>query len=505
MTTDKHLRWLSFLLFLSHHVSAAEDNILETGPLAGYETYSDFCSVCHGEQMQGAAQGTPLVGEDLTNGDTLDDLARSIAQGFPDRGMPAWSSVLDEESIRTLALLIVENRSGLVDFNVEVEINVPEHTLDTLLHKIRIEEVTADLDPFPYSLTVLPDNSIVVTEKKRGLRIVSPGGDKSDLIAGTPDTYSDVYKLAEDEIEFGAGWLLDVEQHPDYQKNGWIYLHFTERCDGCGDVLNVDDPPTSRNVLVRGRIDDGRWVDQETIWTASEFDANFYLDVVAGGRIAFDPEGFVFMTVGMRSMDGIQDLRTAYGKTHRVHDDGRIPADNPFVDDPNAVATIWTYGHRSPQGLVFNAATREIWGTEHGPRGGDEINRLLPGRNYGWPLYSGGQNYDGTPVEWGRKTSEVAFEDTEPPVVEFTPSIAISNLVVYEGAAFPEWRGDFLVGSLKASDLYRIRISDGKIVDKEIVVENLARIRDIDVNDEGIVYLLLEHASGGRIVRIVPN
>ncbi|MDE0178417.1 MAG: PQQ-dependent sugar dehydrogenase, partial [Gammaproteobacteria bacterium] len=189
---------------------------------------------------------------------------------------------------------------------------------------------------------------------------------------------------------------------------------------------------------------------------------------------------------------------------HRLHDDGRIPTDNPFVGVPGALSTIWTYGHRAPQGLAYDPGTRNVWNTEHGPRGGDELNRLLPGRNYGWPLFSAELNYDGTEVAWGRAESEIALEDTERAAKAWSPSIAVSNLVVYEGAAFPEWQGDLLIGSLKASDLIRVEVEDGRVVGEELLLEDLARLRDVDVDERGWIYLLLEHQTGGRIVRLKP-
>ena len=170
---------------------------------------------------------------------------------------------------------------------------------------------------------------------------------------------------------------------------------------------------------------------------------------------------------------------------------------------PGAVGSIWSYGHRTPQGLEFDARTNRVWSTEHGPRGGDEVNLLLPGRNYGWPLFSKGQNYDGTVVNWdGRRGTGVALEDVEQPVVDLTPSVAVSAFVVYEGAAFPAWRGDLLVGSLKAADLIRLRIEDGRLIEREIVIEDLTRIRDVEIGPAGELYLLLEHASGGQVVRV---
>ena len=160
------------------------------------------------------------------------------------------------------------------------------------------------------------------------------------------------------------------------------------------------------NKLVRGRIEDGSWVDEEVLWQADIEHYTAMPDMAAGGRIAFDDAGHVFFSVGMKGgseFAGIQDLSLPYGKIHRLNDDGSVPADNPFVGTANALATIWTYGHRSPQGLEFDRVTRQLWGTEMGQRGGDEVNRLVRGRNYGWPLFSKGLKYDGSPVDYGKE------------------------------------------------------------------------------------------------------
>ena len=244
-------------------------------------------------------------------------------------------------------------------------------------------------------------------------------------------------------------------------------------------------------------------------------------DVGAGGRIAFDDQGHVFLSIGMKggsNYEGIQDLSLPYGKIHRVNDDGSVPADNPFVVElgtpiasspgqpADAMQTIWTYGHRSPQGLEFNHLTGELWGSEMGPRGGDEVNLLLPGRNYGWPLTSKGVDYDGTTVEYGINLGiEFDINDIEQPVVDFSPSPAISSFVFYSGNAFPNWQDDIIIGSLKAGELYRLEIEDNQLVHRETLIKGLARIRDIEVGYDGLIYLLLENQAGGKIVRLVPE
>jgi glucose/arabinose dehydrogenase len=310
-------------------------------------------------------------------------------------------------------------------------------------------------------------------------------------------------------LDYGMGWLLDIAPHPDYETNGWIYLVHTHICETCGDDGGDTMVPRTMSRLIRGRIADGRWQDEEVIWSVPN---EFYTpvpDLGAGGRLAFDPAGYVFVSVGIKGLGnyvGIQELHTPYGKIHRVHDDGRIPEDNPFVAVAGAMPSIWTRGHRSPQGLEFDAMTGKLWGTEMGPRGGDEVNLIVAGHNYGWPLYSKGVDYDGTPVEyWKELGIEFDLEDIDQPIVDLTPSPAVSSFIIYDGDAFPGWRHQFLVGSLKATELYRFVIEDDALVHRELLISNLARIRDIETGPDGNLYLLLEHASGSRIVRLVPD
>ena len=497
---DKHLPETNAGTYSMKRDVEGETFILE----AGAKLYSDNCAVCHGERLEGAALGPPLMGGELVYGASTDELVASISNGFLKRGMPAWSDTMSAEQIKTLAIWIVETREGLLysDFNFTDELILPAGTIRTQAYDLKIDVLTTGIDPLPYSLALLPDGQVLVTEKMSGLRLITPGGELSAPIQGTPEVYDDG-QLGLGGVEEGLGWLLDVAPHPRYLENGWIYLAYTERCMSCNEASRVSGRPVSMVKLVRGRIENALWVDEQVIWQPPLESYSASSDMIAGGRIAFDPDGYVFVSVGYKSGDGIQDLASPHGKIHRFRDDGRVPEDNPFVDVPGASRSAWTYGHRTPQGLEFDARTRRLWGTEHGPRGGDEVNLLLPGRNYGWPLFSKGQNYDGTVVNGdGRHGTEVSLEDIEQPVVDLTPSVAISAFVVYEGNDFAAWRGDLLVGSLKAADLIRLRIEDGQLVEREILIENLARIRDVEIGLAGELYLLLEHASGGQVVRV---
>jgi len=464
-----------------------------------FDAYQEHCQQCHGENLEGSPLGTPLVGRPFAHGDSVAEIETSIREGFPTRGMPGWGDVLDPAQVQGLAILVSERRHDYArtDFKIEAPLSIPEGTISSERHDFRIEPVASGLHPRPFSIAPLPDGRILLTEKVLGLRVVSPDGTQSPLVEGTPPTHDDGPELF--SLVYGLGWMMDVALHPDYEHNGWIYLHFGDRCREC---------ETSMNKLIRGRIQHGRWVDEQTIWSADPATYTAASDMGAGGRVCFDDAGHVFLSVGIKgpaNFVGVQDLGQPYGKIHRVFDDGRVPDDNPFIGVPGALASTWTYGHRSPQGLEFDPETRRLWGTEMGPRGGDEVNLLRAGRNYGWPLYSKGMDYDGTPVEYGKELGiELDLDAIEQPVVDLTPAPAVSSFVVYRGDAFPRWKGDLIVGTLKATELYRMVLEGDRVVQRETLIRGLARIRDIEVAPDGTILLLLEHASGGRIVRLVP-
>ena len=473
------------------------------------QQFNDQCAACHGEDLRGTPLGKPLVGVDLLHGASVKEIAGNIASGFPDKGMPAWAETLNASQIWNLALYVAEQRQGttILDKRADIPLTIPAGTIVTERHAFRIETVVEGLDPMPFSIAPLRDGRILLSERMRGLSIISRDGRKSAPIRGTPQVYSDSSVFLGQVM--GLGWMLDVAPHPQFEKNGWIYLQHTDRCTDCNAMSRKSKRPVSMNRLIRGRIKDGAWVDQEILWQADPETYTDTSDLAAGGRIAFDDAGYVYFSVGMKApLDflGIQDLNLPYGKIHRLHDDGRVPADNPFVNTPGALKSIWTYGHRSPQGLEWNPQTRQLWSTEMGPRGGDELNRLLPGRNYGWPIFTNGVHYDGRPVDVSRALGiTLEAKDVEFPVVDMTPAQAISSFVFYRGKAFPKWHNNIIVGTLRATDLLRMEVVDNKVVHTETLLKDLARFRDIEIGPRGELYVLLENAAGSRIIRLVPN
>ena len=509
-----------FLLMAS--VLAAENQKQQKQvPIA--EVFKEQCAACHGETLQGSGQGPALVGEQLKHGDTVKDLNRSIKKGYQSTGMPAWASILSTAKIKSLSLYIITQRQNAkVNHSKKnnVPVKMPDGVIKTEQHGFEIETLAAGLHPRPYSIAPLPDGRILLSEKRRGLSIISKDGAQSKLVQGLPQIFDDLYAgvdannplhtveghIYDFTLDLGVGWMHEVAIHPDYEKNGWIYIQYGDRCSTCNKLSRDTSLPVSMNRLIRGRIKEGVWVDEQTLWKADIETYTQEKDMLAGGRISFDNQGHVFISVGAKVVShlGGQDLNLPYGKIHRLHDDGRIPKDNPFYNTPNALKSIWTYGHRNPQGLEFNRESKQLWGTEHGPRGGDEINLLLPGGNFGWPLYSKGVNYDGTPVDNGSALGITwSLDDIEQPVVDLTPSPAISSFVFYQGNEFPNWRDSIIAGSLKAQELYRVVIKDNKAVHKELLIKGIGRIRDVEIGFDGLLYLLIENGKEGQIVRLV--
>jgi len=317
---------------------------------------------------------------------------------------------------------------------------------------------------------------MLVTEKAGRLRIVEKGRLVPEPVAGVPKVWAE-----------GQGGLLDAAVHPDYAANGWIYLSYSDPGpDG-----------TAMTRVMRARLKDGALVDQQTVYAAPvelyRKGPNHF-----GSRFAFDGEGHLFFTIGERfQKNDAQDLSRPNGKVHRIWDDGRVPEDNPFVKTQGALPTIWSYGHRNPQGLARHPLTGELWEAEHGPRGGDELNRIEPGRNYGWPVITYGMDYDGTPI-----TDLTAKEGMEQPIVYWTPSLAVCAIDFYVGDRFPLWKNDLLLSSLAAQELRRLRIEAGRVTKQEVLFKGIGRVRDVVAGPDGLVYVAFNVPD--RIARLVP-
>ena len=472
-----------------------------------FVAFGAHCAGCHGQTLAGTDQGTPLVDAPLKGGDTLEQMMAVIAKGVPGTTMKAYEETLSPREIKLLALYISERRQKFPTTPESYQKEPKERrAVQSKHHKFQLELVTS-LESRPYSIAPLPNGEILIAEKIRGLSLVDRQGKQSPLIANTPKVWDTL--LSFQGIWLNLGTVLDVELHPDYAENGWVYLSHTDHCFwGCGWVV-----PGTMVRVVRGRIKDGKWVDQETIWSVHKDHYTPVPDAVAAGRLAFDGKGFLYISIGGKNTyDKLHKLDTPFGKIHRVRDDGTVPEDNPFFAPPDkrpeasTIHTVWSYGHRTGQGLDGHPVSGEIWNTEMGPRGGDEINHILKGRNYGWPLYTNGLAYNGEEVSIGKDLGlDFPIESTVLPVVDFTPAPAVSNFTFHQGSRFPGWKTDLLVGSLKASTLYRLRIENGRLVEQEKLIEDFGRIRDVAMGADGLVYIVLEHNETGSLWRLVPG
>lgn len=344
--------------------------------------------------------------------------------------------------------------------------------------KINVIPVMENLS-HPWAVEFLPNGDFLITERSGNLVYGTAAGDRSD-ISGLPDN---IY--AE-----GQGGLLDVVQSPDFENDRMIYFSYAA----------VDDEGNANTEVAKAvlNVEDKRLENVNVIFRA--------LPKVEGGnhfgsRILFDNNNHVYITLGERFdySEDAQNITNHIGTLIRVNTDGSIPRDNPFVDHENAKSEIFSYGHRNAQGIALHPETGEVWLHEHGPRGGDEINIIKPGANYGWPKVSHGVHYSGLPVS-DSPTGE-GFTD---PYLQWTPSIAPSGMIFYQGTAFPEWQGDLLIGALAKKHLRRVVLDNGKVKDQTIMLNDLnKRIRDVTVSPQGDLYVLTDENNGG-LYRIDP-
>ncbi len=439
------------------------------------DQFDQLCVGCHGNQANGGKGGS-LLGP-LKHGDDHAAILRAIRDGYPELGMPTFQH-LSEGKLHILVVRILEMRA-------DGPKPPPVQPLDQQLvrhgegHSYRIEALVSDGLEVPWSFDFLPDGRIILTERAGRVRLIENGKLVPAPVEGVPPV-----------IEKGEGGLMAVAVHPDFAHTRWIYLSLSDPGEGDRAMTKI----------VRGKLNGNRLTDMETVFALpkGKYPPGY---VLFGSRIVFDGD-YVFFSIGERDVKGAaQRLDVPFGKIHRTFHDGTIPPDNPFVGQPGAIGSIWAYGIRNPQGLALNPLTHEIWEAEHGPRGGDELNRVEKGKNYGWPLITYGMNYDGTPV-----SDRTAAPGMEQPVRHWTPSIATSQVAVYSGNKFPHWYQNVFVGSLAQQKLIRFEMKDGKVAHEELLFTNLGRIRDIKTGPDGLIYIALEQLNGasGWLVRLVP-
>jgi glucose/arabinose dehydrogenase len=344
----------------------------------------------------------------------------------------------------------------------------------TQYQKIRVTLLAEGLER-PWGVAFLPDGGFLVTERPGRLQLVRDG--RKTEVSGLPEIAA-----------IRQGGLLDVSLHPDFTENRWVYLSYSK-----------GGPEGTATTLGRGRLEGDRLVDFAEVFTQDRLSGpgRHY-----GSRIAWLPDGTLLLSIGDRGSDPprAQDPMDHAGKLLRLNADGTVPADNPFVDRDDVYPEIWSLGHRNIQGLVVDRAGDVVWATEHGPRGGDELNRIEPGKNYGWPIVSKAREYR-TEEQYGEARSRPGYVD---PVYEFLPTLAPSGLALVTSDRFPAWRGNLLAGGLAAERIRRVVLENGEVVhEEELLLGLVGRIRDVREGPDGLVYVLTDIAEGG-LYRIEP-
>ncbi len=353
----------------------------------------------------------------------------------------------------------------------------------TAEHDYRVVTIARDLVN-PWGMAFLPDGDLLVTERPGRLRIIRSGQLLPDPVPGVPDVFAQ-----------GQGGLLDVQPHPDFDSNRLLYLSYSKPLGG----------EESTTAVIRGRFENDQLTDVEEIFEANSQGRGHY-----GSRLAFDEGGYLFFSVGDRQAPPRGDLESHpaqdpsnhHGTINRIHDDGRIPEDNPFVGQSGHEPSIWSYGHRNPQGLTIDPESGDLWITEHGPQGGDELNLVERGMNYGWPVVGYGVNYgSGEAIHEGTMR-----EGWANPSHVWVPSIGTSGLMMYTGDEFPEWRGDLLAGGLSGGRVDRLIMEGSEVVLDETVVHGRGRVRDLEQGPDGFIYVAIDDRQGGPppIVRLEP-
>lgn len=435
------------------------------------EIYQNYCASCHGADLRGG-NAQSLVDGVWQFGDGDGYVRRNIQFGIPHLGMPSYEASLSGEQIKLLVdyLYDEQSKAGVTKPDPPAILESMHYTIST--------EVWVDKLNIPWAITFLNKDSALVTERPGTLRVIVKGKLVDKAVAGTPVV-----------LHEGQGGLMDVNTDPDYAENGWIYLSYSHAIE----APEGEDRAPAMTRIVRGRIRDMHWVDEELVYEAP-FETYRTTRYHYGNRIVFDKKGYLYFSIGDRgAQDMAQDPTKPNGKIHRIYPDGSVPKDNPFAE--SGLPTLYTLGNRNPQGISVHPQTDQVWATEHGPLGGDELNLIQKGLNYGWPVITYGSNYNGTPItEFTRK------EGYAQPSIYWKPSTAVCGIEFYQGEAFPKWQNKLLVGALKFEDVRILDIEGDRVLHQEVILKNYGRVRDIGLDPDGNVYVVVNQPD--RVIRL---
>ena len=436
------------------------------GPEAHYATY---CAGCHGETMEA------FVDRKWVYGNSREDLFKAIKYGYEDGGMPSYDTTFTDKEVYALADYILGGIQKRMAYDFQDEAPQSD-TFSSNGLRFHLDTVAAGIE-VPWSMAFLPDGDMLITERGGTLYRRTKEG-KVETVAGSPEVKAR-----------GQGGLMDVILHPDFETNSSIYLSYSKpKAPG--------DENLATTAILRAKLEGNRLTQQEDIFIALPYATTRHH---YGSRLQFGQDGYLYFSVGDRGNreQNPQNLDNHCGKIHRIKEDGSIPEDNPFVEEKGAMASIYSYGHRNPQGVAMNPETGDIWAHEHGPRGGDELNLIQKGVNFGWPEISYGINYNGTTF-----TNKTAMDGMEQPVTYWIPSIAPSGMAFITGGRYPDWEGSLLVGSLRFKYLNLCRMEGNQVVEEEKLLKNIGRVRDVRMGPDRYIYVAVENP--GYIFRLMP-
>lgn len=442
----------------------------------GAQLYGQNCAQCHGADL-GGGNAASLVDGIWQFGAEDGYLFRNIKFGIAHLGMPSYESTLNDKEIREIMKYVrdAEKQLGAVKPPIAKE-------LETLDYNLNVEIFAEGLE-IPWAIDFMDENTALITERPGRLRVVKNGKLQSEAVKNTPEV-----------LHQGQGGLMDVAVDPDFDSNGWVYLAYSHELDNAAEGKRSG----AMTRIVRGKIENNTWTKQEVLFEAPHetyrTTRHHY-----GCRIVFDPWGYLYFAIGDRGAGyQAQDISLPNGKVHRIHTDGRIPESNPFMADESAMKSLFSYGNRNIQGMAIHPQTGKLWVTEHGPMGGDELNLIESGKNYGWETITYGLNYNGTII-----TEETHKPGMEQPNLYWKPSIAVCGLDFYRGDLFPKWKNKLLVGALKYEEVRLLSLEKDRVMHQEVIVKNQGRVRDVSTGPDGAIYIVLNKPD--TVIRITPK